>query len=164
MAETPLMNAIDIAASGLRAQRIRMNAISSNVANVDTTRTPEGGPYKRQIAVLSSQPGRAIFADYFAEAKTRLDTTHWDHLEPLKGRFEEEKLAGVNSGVELDRNPIKMVFDPTHPDADETGYVAMPNINIVTEMVNMISASRSYEANVTTINAVTGMARKALEI
>ena len=70
----------------------------------------------------------------------------------------------MEASVELEDSPPKMVFDPTHPDADETGYVAMPNINIVTEMVNMIAASRSYEANVTTINAVTGMARRAMDI
>ncbi len=164
MSKPPFMTAIDISASGLKAQRIRMNSIASNVANVNTTRTEEGGPYKRQIAVLSSQRGKEIFGNYLTEAKLKLETTDCCHLLPKKGLYEERTLVGADADVQLDRSPPKMVFDPTHPDADETGYVAMPNINIVTEMVNMISASRSYEANVTAINAVKSMARRAMDI
>ncbi len=164
MSKPPFMTAIDISASGLRAQRIRMNAISSNVANINTTRTQEGGPYRRQIAVLSSQKGRELFRDALAEARLKLETTDCCHLLPLKGLYEERLLVGVEADVKLDTSHPKMVFDPTHPDADDSGYVAMPNINIVTEMVNMISASRSYEANVTAINAVKSMARRAMDI
>jgi flagellar basal-body rod protein FlgC len=164
MTKLPFMAAIDISASGLRAQRIRMNAISSNVANVNTTRTDEGGPYKRQITVLSSKPGREMFADYFADARLKLTTTKCCHLTPRKGLYDEDTIIGVEASVAEDQSHPKMIFDPNHPDADESGYVAMPNINIVTEMVNMIAASRSYEANVTAINAVKGMARRALEI
>ena len=164
MARPPFMPAIDIAASGLRAQRIRMNAIAQNVANINTTRTDEGGPYRRQVAVLSTNKEFGAFSDYLRSAKVDLCTTHGSHLEPIKGEDARLMMHGVQADLELDQSPFKMVFDPAHPDADETGYVAMPNINIVEEMVNMISASRSYEANVTAITAVKTMARAAMEI
>jgi len=160
----PFMTAIDISASGLRAQRIRMNAIASNVANINTTRTEEGGPYKRQVTILTSRTGKMLFNEAMADAKLKIAATDGSHLRPLKGRYEEIEVKGADGHNELDSAPPRMVFDPSHPDADKYGYVAMPNINIVTEMVNMISASRSYEANVTAIMAVKGMARKAMEI
>lgn len=158
------MTAIDISASGLRAQRIRMNAIASNVANINTTRTEEGGPYRRQIAILSSKQGMLRFSESLAEAKLKLDYTNPCHLRPIKGAYENLDVRGVEASVELDASPPRMVFDPSHPDADPSGYVAMPDINIVSEMVNMISASRSYEANVTAITALKSMARRAMEI
>ncbi|MBC8204697.1 flagellar basal body rod protein FlgC [bacterium] len=164
MNKAPYMTALDISASGLRAMRIRMNAIASNVANINTTRTDEGGPYRRQITVLSQEKGSAPFSDLLTAARLKLVTTKCCHLLPLKGGYEDRLVSGVEANVTLDNSPPKMVFDPSHPDADPSGYVAIPNINIVTEMVDMISASRSYEANVTAINAVKGMARKALEI
>jgi flagellar basal-body rod protein FlgC len=158
------MEAIDISASGLRAQRIRMNSIASNVANINTTRTQEGGPYRREITILSSKTEYGTFKDLLAEAKVNLYTTHPEHLEPLKGTSNIMGYSGVQAEIKLDDSQPKMVFDPDHPDTNAAGYVAYPNINIVTEMVNMISASRSYEANVTAINAVKAMARRALEI
>jgi flagellar basal-body rod protein FlgC len=158
------MSAIDISASGLQSQRIRMNSIASNVANINTTRTQEGGPYRRQITVLSSLKGRQAFNEYFDEARMKLHTTDKAHLNPLKGEEGKLDVLGVQAEIQLDTASPKMVFDPTHPDADPSGYVAMPNINIVSEMVNMISASRSYEANVTAISAVKSMARKAMDI
>jgi len=164
MAKPPFMDAIDISASGLRAQRIRMNAIASNVANINTTRTKEGGPYRRQIAVLSSKEAHTCFRDLLGDEKLKLATTKPCHLQPQKGEGELRKHTGVEAEIVLDDGPPKMVFDPGHPDANESGYVAMPNIDIVTEMVNMISASRSYEANVTAINAVKAMARRAMDI
>jgi len=164
MSRPPFMAAIDISASGLRAQRIRMNSIAQNVANINTTRTDEGGPYRRQIAILSVKKEQGAFRDYLENAKLELVTTKKCHLEPVKGEKGEMVMQGVEASIELDNSPPKMVFDPTHPDADEAGYVAMPNINIVEEMVDMISASRSYEANVTAIQAVKTMARSAMEI
>jgi flagellar basal-body rod protein FlgC len=158
------MEAIDISASGLKAQRIRMNSIASNIANLNTTRTDEGGPYKRQIAILSSRKERAVFRDVLEEAKGRLHTTWPAHLNPIKADYPRHPFSGVEANVQADQSPPKMVFDPTHPDADANGYVAYPNVNIVQEMVNMISSSRAYEANVTAINAVKTMARRAMEI
>ena len=164
MSKPPLMTAIDISATGLKAMRTRMNAIASNVANINTTRTEEGGPYRRQLTILSQVKGRYPFSDYLDTAKLKLSTTNCCHLLPLKGSYEDSQVSGVKADVILDNSPPQMVFDPSHPDADASGYVAMPNVNIVTEMVDMISASRSYEANVTAIQAVKGMARRALEI
>ena len=128
---------LSISSSGLEAQRVRMNIIASNLANVQSTRTPEGGPYRRKDVV-------------FAEV---LDN------------MLEKGASGVKvSKVVEDRRPFQVVYDPQHPDANDEGYVQLPNVNLLEEMVNMMSASRSYEANVTAINAAKGMAQKALEI
>jgi flagellar basal-body rod protein FlgC len=134
----------EISASGLEAQRIRMNAIASNLANAQSTRSDEGGPYRRKDVIFESKP--AGFGDVF---QTSLDSG----------------TAGVSvSGVIEDQRPFKVVFDPQHPDANEKGYVELPNVNLLEEMVNMMSASRSYEANVTALNTTKTMVNKALEI
>ncbi len=133
-----------ISASALKAQRTRMNAISSNLANIETTRTPDGGPYrKREVVFQSSQQG-------FAET---LDTRMRDAVQGVKV-----------SHVQASELPPRMVYDPSHPDADEQGQVAMPNINLVEETADMMSASRAYEANVTVVKSAKRMALKALEI
>ncbi|MBF0308858.1 MAG: flagellar basal body rod protein FlgC [Magnetococcales bacterium] len=136
------LSSFRVTASGLAAQRLRMNLIAENVANAQTTKTPEGGPYKRRDPIFMSKP-----FDSF---------------------LNEEQAAGA-TGVAVDRvkvdsNAPRMQYDPTHPDANADGYVAMPNIDVVTEMANMMSASRSYEANVSVLNANKAMALKALEI
>ena len=136
-----LFNSFAISASGLTAERLRMDLISSNIANINTTRTAEGGPYKRKVAVFAEKLEQEIKKNSKATGK------------------------GVEVvGIYEDQSPDKLVYDPTHPDADEQGYVHMPNINIVTEMVDLITASRSYEANITALNAAKTMALKALEI
>jgi len=148
-----LFSTINIAASGLTAQRMRLDVISDNIANVDTTRTPEGGPFRRS---------RVIF-------RPRVSQPYW------KSPFLPSRLEnGIGNGVRVvsvekdtDAKP-KLVYDPTHPDAIKTGanagYVEMPNVNVVEEMVDMISASRSYEANVALIEGSTSMFTKSLEI
>lgn len=142
-----IFNSINISSSGMTAQRLRMDLISNNLANANTTRTAGGGAYRRQIAVFAERNTVTPFGDVLAQAMSR------------------------NSGggvrvvkVTEDKSPLKMVYNPDHPDANADGYVAMPNVNVVTEMVDMISASRSYEANVTAVNAAKSMAMKALEI
>ncbi len=143
------MNFFDsLAASsaGLSAQRLRMNLISGNLANVNTTRTHQGGPYQRKEAVFAAQPVDRSFERILANRQ--------------KHRLSSVKVTRV---VE-DRSPAIMKYDPRHPDANEKGYVAMPNISLMEEMVNMISASRSYEANVTAMQIAKDMALKALEI
>lgn len=140
------LDALHTSATGLSAQRFRMNLISSNLANANTTKTKEGGPYKRKDAVFRAIEGGEKFNGIL-----------------------RRKLDKAVSGVEVTRiaedpRPPITKFDPGHPDADENGYVAMPNINIVEEMVNMISASRSYEANVTAVKSTKDMAMAALEI
>lgn len=143
------MNFIDslsTSASGLSAQRLRMNLISNNLANINTTRTEEGGPYQRKDAVFAAQPMDSQFG------------------EVLRQRLSPGLTEVSVSSIHNDNRPPILKYDPEHPDADERGYVGMPNINVVEEMVNMISASRSYEANVTAIGSTKEMVNQALEI
>lgn len=136
----------DISASGLTAQRLRMDIISNNIANINTTRTPQGGPYQRQMPIFES----------------RLKELMLDLPVPRENQALGE---GVRvAAIVQDSAPPLLVFDPKHPDANADGYVAMPNINIVNEMVDMISATRAYEANLMALNASKGMFNKALDI
>ncbi len=135
-------SSLDISASALSAERLRMNVTSSNLANAQTTRTPEGGPYRRKDAVFEAKP----FAD---ELAAQMDA-------PL------HKVHVVD--VISDPNPPKLVYQPDHADANPDGYVAYPNINTMEEMVNMITASKTFEANVTVINTTKNMMNKALDI
>ncbi|MFQ5736018.1 MAG: flagellar basal body rod protein FlgC [Thermodesulfobacteriota bacterium] len=137
------MDMFSISASGMEAQRVRMNVIASNLANVETTRTSAGGAYRRKDIVFSADSGN----DFASVLKTSLEG------------------AGVKvAGIVEDPRPLKHVYEPNHPDADENGYVAYPNVNAAEEMVNMISASRSYEANVAAFKATRNMIIKALDI
>ncbi len=139
---------LDIGASGLTAQRLRMDTISQNIANINTTRTANGTPYRRREVILEERKGSDSFASILSGESNKLN---------------DGQGVRVSKVVE-DSSDFRKVYDPGHPDADENGYVSMPNVDIVTEMVNMISATRSYEANVTSINATKSMALKALEI
>ncbi|MEJ2163881.1 MAG: flagellar basal body rod protein FlgC [Desulfobacterales bacterium] len=139
-------DAISTSSAALSAQRLRMNLISGNLANLNTTRTREGGPYRRKEAIFAARALDQSFEQILADSRNK-------HLSTVR-------VAGV---VE-DQNPPVMKYDPGHPDADSNGYVAMPNINLMEEMVNMISATRGYEANVTALQAAKDMALKALEI
>ena len=139
-------DAFHTSSTGLSAQRLRMNLISSNLANVNTTQTPEGGPYRRKDAIFTSQRLQSS-----SKRALAAQTAHEPVAVKVAGIFEDDSL------------PIKK-HDPQHPDADAQGYVAYPNINVTEEMVNMISASRSYEANVAAVKATKEMALKALEI
>ena len=139
-------DALHISSSGLSAQRLRMNLISANLANINTTRTKDGGPYRRQDPIFAAQPHAASFREMLRSRQT-----------------EYLREVAVVDIVEDTRMPI-MKYDPSHPDADDNGYLAMPNINLMEEMVNMISATRSYEAGVTAIQSAKDMALKALEI
>ncbi len=141
------MNGMNISASGMSAQRLRMDIISQNIANVNTTRDENGLPYKRQTVV-------------FAE-KTPA---------PFAGFLNSATGARNGSGVKVTQivkdtaTPMNKVYDPSHPDADAEGYVTYPNVNTVTEMTNLIDASRAFEANVTAFNATKNMALKGLEV
>jgi flagellar basal-body rod protein FlgC len=141
-----LFTAMNTSSSALTAERTRMNLISSNLANVNTTRTPEGGPYKRKDAVFMATPA----TDGFGKA---LDGVADKHLREVT----------VSEIVE-DKSPPRMQYDPSHPDANAQGYVAMPNVNVVEEMADMITATRVYEANVMSAQAAKNMALKTLEI
>ena len=139
-------DAIHTSSSGLSAQRLRMNLISGNLANVNTTRTREGGPYRRKEAVFAARPLEGSFDKILSDRLNR-----------------QLSIVKVDRVLEDSNQPV-MKYDPQHPDADEKGYVAMPNINVMEEMVNMISATRGYEANVTALKAAKDMASRALEI
>jgi len=139
------LNSLNISGSALTAQKLRMDAISSNIANANTTRTEEGGPYKRKLVVFQPAGGQSFSG--------------------LLNSLGQTKLSGVKvSAIIEDKNALKAVYGPDDPDADADGYVMMPDIDTVEEMVDMMSASRSFEANVTVFNAVKMMASKALEI
>ena len=139
-------DAIHTSSSGLSAQRLRMNLISGNLANVNTTRTKEGGPFRRKEAIFAARPIAESFKEILANRQKK-----------------QLSMVAVDRVIE-DSYPPVMKYDPQHPDADEKGYVAMPNINVMEEMVNMISATRSYEANVAALKAAKEMASRALEI
>ncbi len=129
-----LMSTLQVSAAGLTAQRTRLDTTASNIANIQTTRGPDGGPYKRQDPVFE--------AVELGQGATMVRV----------------------SGIEADQSPPRLVYDPVHPDANPEGYVAMPNINLVEEMVNMITAQRAYEANAASIDTTRKMARSAIAI
>jgi len=138
------MDTVNISASGMTAQRFRLDVIASNIANAETTRTEEGGPYRRRAV---------LFAEAFQNAV--------DALNPP----DVASLAGVRvARVEADSGPFRMVYDPSHPDADDNGYVQMPNVNVLREMVDLINAQRAYEANVSALNTTKAFANAALQI
>ena len=141
-----MFKSLRISASGLAANRKRMESISSNIANSQTTRTAEGGPYRRKEVVFGAEPSRESFADV---------------LEGKMGESMQEVHA--TEVISSNRPPIAK-YQPDHPDADDKGYVYLPNINTMEEMANMISATRSYEANISALKTAKGMAMKALEI
>ena len=138
----------DISVSGLSAQRLRLDIIAENIANVETTRTQDGTPYKRKTVLFQERGSARPFAEFFNKA--------------MGGRVQDTRGVRVTHIVK-DNRPGTRVYDPNHPDAVD-GYVTKPNVNIVEEMVNMISASRSYEANVTALNTTKSMVAKTLEI
>ena len=145
-----MFTAFDISASGLTAQRYRMDIISENVANANTTRTQNGDPYVRKVV-------------YFEEKGVRGSDTFSRVLNSVSKNYAGK---GVKVGKVLEdrKTPQNMVYDPSHPDADENGYVMYPNVNIITEMTNLIDASRSYEANATAFEAAKAMTQQGLSI
>ncbi len=164
-----LFSSMNVSASGLRAQRKRMNAVAENIANADTTRTKDGTPYQRQFVTFRTSQSNAFVPGLppVQPALVPLASTR-DGIAIGAGMLSADafgqNLANVDGDVEKDSAPFKVIHDPTHPDADEDGYVKLPNVNVVTEMVEMIAASRGYEANVTAINAGKQMAKDALDI
>ena len=142
-----LFDAIDIAASGLTAERLRMDVTAENLANAQSTRGAGGGPYRRKVVVLQEAAG-------FGAA-----------LKGAMGVGSSGQAGGVNvAGIAQDPAPNRRVYDPGHPDADGDGYVSMPNVNPVSEMVDLISASRAYEANVTAMQTAKQSFNKILEM
>lgn len=139
------LQSLNISGSGLTAQKLRMDIISENIANIDSTRTETGGPYRRKMIVLSST------GDF------------------KKMLVKNLNISEINLGVEVtdiveDQSDFKLVYNPEHPDADENGYVSMPNVDSLKETVDMMEAYRAYQANITALNTTKQMAVKALEI
>ncbi|MDR0304011.1 MAG: flagellar basal body rod protein FlgC [Chitinispirillales bacterium] len=155
-----LFSAMRISASGMRAQRIKHGVITSNLANAETTRTPEGGPYKREFVVFEAD-GRDSMIGMREEKGLSTTATHQNHAVIPARRYslyDLEAGQGVRvAEIRKDSKEARMQYDPSHPDANEEGYVALPNINIIEEMTDMINASRAYEANVTAFNATKQM-------
>lgn len=140
------ITALDMSASALSAERTHINIISMNLANAKTTRTPEGGPYKRRSVVTES---------------IEVDAPFKKHMESALDR----EMRGVRvQAIAIDKRPPKMVYEPGHPDADQDGFVAYPDVNVVEEMAALMTAQRGYEANVTTVDSIKQMYNKALEI
>lgn len=145
-----LFSSFNIASSGMSAQRLRMDVISENIANVKTTRTDKGGAYVRKNVVVAE---KGVYP----------------HINTFSEVFDATR-SGVGNGVKVTAitedtdTPMEMVYDPSHPDADENGYVTYPNVNIITEMTDLIDASRSYEANATAFSVSKDMAAKGLTI
>ena len=142
-----IFRSMEISASALTAQRYRMDVIGENVANATTTRTADGTPYRRKFTVFEEKQQPYLFSDWL--------------------RVSQERVGG--GGVRVvdmgeDKSPFKLVYEPEHPDANEDGYVEYPNVDIEKEMVDMISASRSYEANIMVLNNFKNIAMKAMEI
>lgn len=144
-------SSVEVSASGLSAERLAMDVIANNIANANTTHTPGGGAFKRQLVVFGQKPGGADGADGS------------DDMDPTTAA------NGTQGGVEVlgvvqDQSPDRLVFDPSNPDADARGYVHYPNVSVVKEMVDMMAASRAYEANVTAIQESRNMSNAALKL
>ncbi len=143
-----IFTSFDINSSGLTAQRYRMDIISQNLANANTTRTQDGSVYRRKVVVLEEKNGQTPFSRVLNTATDKYSGTG----------------VKVSSIQEDTWNDMVQVYDPSHPDADENGYVMYPNVNVITEMTNLIDASRAYEANATAFTASKSMAMKGLEM
>ena len=140
-----LLTSMRVNSSGMTANRMRMNTISSNIANINTTRTPEGGPYRRKDVIFEAIPEAKSFGEILNTADTKVNRVQV-------------------TDVHVDRRAPLLKYEPDHPDARPDGYVAYPNINLMEEMANMIQATRAYEANASAFKATKGMAMTALEI
>lgn len=141
------LKSMDISSSALSAQRVRMDVIAENLANITTTRTANGQPYRRRYVVFQQREDEVSFSSLLDRAQARSNG------------------SGVRvSEIREDESPFKLDYNPEHPDANAEGYVQMPNVDLAVEMIDMMAATRSYEANVTAMNAIKSMATKALEI
>jgi flagellar basal-body rod protein FlgC len=146
-----LFDAIDASGSGLSAERLRMDVTSENLANAETTKGADGQPYRRKEVVLQQAGGGG--------------TSFASMLSSMQGAGGAKSVSGVKvSGIVEDSSALKRIYDPGHPDADKDGYVTMPNVNTVTEMTDLISSSRAYEANVTAMQTAKQMFSKTLDL
>lgn len=161
-----ILNAIAISSQGLSVQRSKMNVVAKNIANAETTETKEGGPYRRQQVIVSETKEAGSFSSIMRNTGTKLSTTNGKHISGSRSSLGiKQNIPSVESEVYSDKEGgFRIVHDPSHPSADADGYVKMPDVNIVTEMVDMMAATRAYEANTVAISSAKQMARDALEI
>jgi flagellar basal-body rod protein FlgC len=160
-----MFSGFSISASGMSAQRRRLDIIAENLANVETTRTPEGGPYRRQISV---QQSTAISSPKLSQNRDfmNLVRTNINHISEtaVPERSAGQPRLGVESVVRQDNKPFRVEYDPGHPDANEEGYVLKPNVNVIEEMTEMIKATRAYQANAAALEAAKEMFNVSLQI
>ncbi len=161
-----ILNAIKVSAAGLSVQRAKMNAVAENIANAETTKTKAGGPYRRQSVVVSESREKLKFSTLMQKAGSKLRRTNSKHMtgvgQTASGSMEVSRAQWKTERAGKDA--FKLVYEPNHPHADENGYVKMPDVEIITEMVDMMAASRAYEANTVAISAAKNMASEALDI
>lgn len=142
------LSSLNISGSALTAQKLRMDVIAQNISNAQTTRTENGEPYRRKLVVFQENDNQSKFENMLTDAQEKTQYT-----------------GGVKvASIVEDQSDLKPVYDPSNPDANENGYVMMPNVDTAKEMIDMISSTRSYEANVTAFNSIKSMAEKALDI
>jgi len=161
-----LFSSIKISASGLRGQRTKMDVVARNLANAETSKTADGTPYRRQRAIFEQVLGEKVSANAMSSGTdNRLSRTHPAHMSTTISSGTQNG-GGIVSQVSVapDSSDFRVVYDPGHPDADEGGYVLMPNVNPISEMVDMITASRAYEANVSAVQTAKNMFNDALKI
>jgi len=161
-----IFSAIEISGSGMSVQRQKMNAAAENMANAETTSTVEGGPYRRRRIEVSSEEGSMPFQTVLDNSQADLACTDEKHLPSIPSATGNTETVVTAKAREIvaGEDDYRLVYDPTHPDADDKGYVKMPNIEIINEMVDMMSANRAYEANAMAISASKEMLKNALEI
>lgn len=161
MAEN-IFSSFDISGQGMMVQRMRLSSTARNIANVNTTKSTDGQPYRREVVVVREIPGSPFNTEL--KKTISLDRTSQDHAKVANQSNYPPDYSVLRSKVSRDNTPPRLVYDPYHPDADENGYVKMPNINIVQEMVEMISAQRAFEANTQVVESGKNIARNSLEI
>jgi flagellar basal-body rod protein FlgC len=161
MAEN-IFASFDISGQGMSVQRMRLSATARNIANANTTNGPDGQPYQREVVIVRAIPG-SPFVDEF-DQQIEMARTSREHAPNAVPNVYPPDWSVLKAKTARDNSLPRLVYDPSHPDANENGYVKMPNINVVTEMVEMISAQRAFEANTGVIDSAKNIARESLEI
>lgn len=147
------LSSMNVVASGLTAQQLRLDVVAENITNANTTRTEAGGAYRRKMVVFEAVPGRDSFRDVFARTAGTVSNQGYENAGGVR----------VTQIVE-DPSDLKLIFDPTHPDANEDGYVELPNVDTIKEMSDAMAATQAYSANVTALNTLKAVIAKGLEI
>jgi flagellar basal-body rod protein FlgC len=158
-----IFSTFDTSGRGMTVQRARMDAIADNIANANTTRVGSGGPYKREVVVVTGEQ-TAEFGSVLGDQLLQMNSTQSGHLNSIVERGAEGPGPGITAQRTVGSGDPRRVYDPSHPDADADGYVSYPDVNVVTEMVDMITAQRAFEANTTAISAAKTIAKDSLEI